>query len=112
MTVRQNRSDQFIGSNWIRRANPERTTVGRGLPTVGRGLPTEGCPPWAGRGLRRKKYEFSLQEGVRLVGRSVLVFSLNLLIGPTDHITKMHEICRKTTATDRILLTSGKEYLS
>ena len=70
MTVRQNRSDQLIGSNWIRRANPER-------PTVGRGLPAEGCPPWAGRGLRRKMSEFSLHEGVQLLGRSVLVFSLN-----------------------------------
>ena len=39
MRVRQNWSDQLIGSNWIRRANPERPTVGRGLPTVGHGLP-------------------------------------------------------------------------
>ena len=36
MTVRHNWLDQLIGSNWIRRTNPER-------PTVGRGLPAEGC---------------------------------------------------------------------
>ena len=104
MTVRQNRSDQLIGSNWIRKANPERPTVGRGLPTMGRGLPTvgrglsaESCPQWAGRGLWHKISGFSLLEGVRLLGRFVLVFSLNL-VGPSDHITKMHEICRKPTA--------------
>ena len=35
MKVRINWSDQLIGSNWIRKANPERPTVGRMLPTVG-----------------------------------------------------------------------------
>ena len=40
MTVQINRSDQLIGSNWIRKANTERPTVGRVLPTVG-------CPPRA-----------------------------------------------------------------
>ena len=64
MTVRQNQSDQLIGSNWIRKANRERPTVGRVLPTVGHGLPAECCPPWAGQGLWRKMYEFSLHEGV------------------------------------------------
>ena len=62
MTVRQNRSDQLIGSNWIGKANLERPTVDRVLPTVGRGLPIEGCPPWAGRGLWRKMYGFSLHD--------------------------------------------------
>ena len=42
MMVQQNRLDQLIGSNWIRKANPERPTVGRGLPSVDRGLPTVG----------------------------------------------------------------------
>ena len=55
-------------------------------------------------------YVFLLHEGVRLLGRSVLVFSLNL-VGPTDHISKIHKICKKTTATYRILLTLRKEYL-
>ena len=44
MMVRINRSDQIIESNWIRKANTERPTVGRVLATVGRGLPAEGCP--------------------------------------------------------------------
>ena len=57
MTVRINRTDQLIGSDWIRKANPER-------PTVGCRLPTEGCPPWVGRGLWRKMYGFSLHKGV------------------------------------------------
>ena len=115
MTVQKNRSDQLIGSNWIRKASLERPTVGCVLPTVGRvlptvgcGLPAEACPPWVGRGLCRKMSEFSLHEGVRLFGRSAFVFSLNL-VGPADHITKVHDTCRKT---DRKLLTSGKEYLS
>ena len=47
MTVQQNRSDQLIGSTWMRKANPKRPTVGRGLPTVGCGLPTVGFPLWA-----------------------------------------------------------------
>ena len=58
MTVRKNQSDQLIGSNWIRKANPESPTVshvlptvGRVLPTVGHGLPAEGWPLRAGRGL-------------------------------------------------------------
>ena len=42
MTVQINRSDQLIGSNWIRKGNPERSTVGRVLPTMGRVLPTVG----------------------------------------------------------------------
>ena len=90
MTVRINQSDQLIGSNWIRKANPERPivgcvlptvgpvlptvgrvlptvgrvlpTVGRVLPIVGRGLPAKGCPPWAGRELCRKMYGFSLHN--------------------------------------------------
>ena len=57
MTVRTNRTDQHIGSDWIRKANSER-------PTVGCRLPTEGCPPWVGQGLWHKMYRFSLQEGV------------------------------------------------
>jgi hypothetical protein len=62
MTVRKNQSDQLIGSNGIRKANPQRPTVshvlptvgrvlltvGRVLPTVGHGLPAEGCPLRAG----------------------------------------------------------------
>ena len=64
MTVRINRKDQLIGSDWIRKANPERPTAGRVLPTVGCRLSTEGCPPWVGRGLWRKMYGFSLHEGV------------------------------------------------
>ena len=44
MTVRINGTDQLIGSDWIRKA--------------------EGCPPWVGRGLWRKMYGFSLNEGV------------------------------------------------
>ena len=65
MTVRKNQSDKLIGSNWIRKANPESPivshvlptvgrvllTVGRVLPTVGHGLPAEGCPLRAGQGL-------------------------------------------------------------
>ena len=62
MTVRLNQSDQLIGSNWIRKANPEKRTVGRVLPTVGRVLPAEGCPPWAGQGLWRNMYRFSLHK--------------------------------------------------
>ena len=57
MTVRINRTDQLIGSDWIRKANPER-------PTVGSVLPTEGYPPWVGQGLWREMYGFSLHEGV------------------------------------------------
>ena len=57
MTVRINRMDQLIGSDWIRKTNPER-------PTVGRVLSTEGWPPWVGRGLWRKMHGFSLHEGV------------------------------------------------
>ena len=110
MTVLKNRSNQLIGSNWIRKANPERPTVGHGLPTVGRVLPSEGCLPWGGWGPWRKMYGFSLHEGVQLIGISVLVFSLNLVV-PIDHITQMHKICRKTIATDSILSTLGKEYL-
>ena len=71
MTVRLNPSNQRIGSNWIRKANPKRTTVGRGLPA-------KGCPSWAGQGLWLKMSGFSLHEGVWLLGRSFLVFSLNL----------------------------------
>ena len=49
MTVRINRkADQLIGSDRIRKANPERPTVSRVLPTVGCRLSTEGCPPWVG----------------------------------------------------------------
>ena len=79
MTVRQNRSDQLIGSNWIRRANPERLTVGRGLPivgrglpTVGRGLPTVGCPPWAShRGpWAAHRGPWAARRGLPTVGRS------------------------------------------
>ena len=70
----------------------------RGLPTVGCGLPAEGCPPRAGWGLWCKIYWFSLHKGVWLLGRSVIVFSLNLA-GSTDHTTKMHKIWRKTAAT-------------
>ena len=81
MIVKINRSDQPIGSNWIRKANPERATVGCVLPTVGRGLPAEGCPPWAGRGLAQNVRIFI----ARLLRRSALVFYLNL-VGPTDHI--------------------------
>ena len=92
----------------VRSANPERPIMGRGLPTMCRGLPAEGCPQWSGRGLWHKISGFSLRKGDRLLGRSVLVFSLNL-VGPTYHITKMHKICRKTTANKRILLTLGKE---
>ena len=97
MTVRINRTDQLIGSDWIRKANPERPTVGHVLPTLVCRLPTEGCPPWVGRGLWRKMYGFSLHEVVPTTRRSVLVFSLNL-VRPTDHITKMHNICGKTVA--------------
>ena len=64
MTVRKNWSDQLIGSNWIRKANPERLIMGCVLPTVGCGLPAKGCPPWADQGLWRKMYGFSLHEGV------------------------------------------------
>ena len=64
MMVQINRSDQLIRSNWIRKANPERPIVGRELPTVGHQLPTEGCPPWAGQGLWRKTYRFSLHKGI------------------------------------------------
>ena len=64
MTVRQNQSDQLIESNWIRKANPERPTVGLKLLTVGHGLPAEGCPPWAGQGLWRKMYGFSFHNRV------------------------------------------------
>ena len=85
----QNPLDQRIGSNSIRKANPERPNVGRGLPTVGHGLPTvghglptvghglptKGCPLWAGRGLQRKMSGFSFHEGVRLLGRYVLLFN-------------------------------------
>ena len=41
MTVRINQTDQLNGSDWIRKANPER-------PTVGHMLPTEGFPQWVG----------------------------------------------------------------
>ena len=57
MTVRINRTDQLIESDWIRKANLER-------PSVGRVLPTEGYPPWVGRGLWYKMYGFLLQERV------------------------------------------------
>ena len=63
MAMRQNRLDQLMGSNWIRKANPERPTVGHG--------------PLAAQ-LWHKMSRFSLHEGVQLLGRSVLVFSLNL----------------------------------
>ena len=55
MMVRINRLDQLIGSNWIRKADWERSTVGRGLPS-------EGCSQWAGRGLWRKMYGLSLHD--------------------------------------------------
>ena len=62
MTVRINRSDQLIGPNWIRKANPERPTVSRVLPTMGRGMPAKGFPLWAYQGLLRKMYGFSLHD--------------------------------------------------
>ena len=52
MMVRINRLDQLIGSNWIQKANPERPTVGRVLPTVGRELPAEALCGAEGRGRR------------------------------------------------------------
>ena len=64
MRVQINRTDQLIRLDWIRKANPERPTVGRVLPTLGCRLPTKDFPPWVGRGLRRKLYGFSLHEGV------------------------------------------------
>ena len=42
MTVQKNQLHQLIGSNWIRKAIPERPIVGGGLPTVSHGLPTVG----------------------------------------------------------------------
>ncbi len=39
MMVQQNRSDQLIGSKLIRKANPERPTVDRGLPPLAVGFP-------------------------------------------------------------------------
>ena len=88
MTVRYNRSDQLIGSNWIRTANPERPTVG--WPPLSMGF-----PPRAAHCGQVKDF-----------GGKCLNFREIRLVGPTDHIIKMHEICRET---DRILLTSGKE---
>ena len=82
LTVQINWSDQIIGSNWIRKANPERPTVGRVLPTVGHGLPTVGR-------LR------TLAQNVRIFIAWLLGKSL---VGPTDHIIKMHKICRKTAS--------------
>ena len=67
MTVRIDRTDQLIGSDWIRKANPER-------PTVGRVLSAKGCPPWVGRGLWRKMYGFSLHEGVQTILEIYLSF--------------------------------------
>ena len=64
MSVQINRSDQLIGSNWIRKTNSEKHTVGHVLPTVGRRLSAKGYPMWASQGLWRKMYEFLLQEGV------------------------------------------------
>ena len=55
MTVQINRSDKLIGSIWIRKANPERPTVGRGLPTVG-------CPPRAAHRGRSR----TLAQNVRI----------------------------------------------
>ena len=100
MTVWQNWSNQLIKSNW-RIANPER-------PTVGFELPAECCPPWAGWGLWHKMSWFSLHMGVRLLGRSVLIFSFNLYWTYWNHITKFFG---ETAATDHILLTLGKQYL-
>ena len=65
MTVRINWSDQLNGSNWIRKANPEKPTVGHVLSTVGRGLSAKGCQQLTGQGLWRKIYGFSLDEGVQ-----------------------------------------------
>ena len=57
MTVRINRTDQLIGTDWIRKANPERPAVGRVLPTVGRSRTlaknvrvfiARGCPDYLG----------------------------------------------------------------
>ena len=70
------------------------------------------CGPWAVRqGLPTVGWSMTLAQNVqifitRLLRRSVLVFSLNL-VRPTDHITKM----QKMWEYRRILLTSGKEYL-
>ena len=75
MTVRINWKEQLIGSDWKRKANSERPTVGRELPTVGCGLSTEGCPPWVGRGLWRKMYGFLLHEGVLTTGEICLSIS-------------------------------------
>ena len=61
-------------------------TAGCGLPTVGCGLTTVVRGPWAGhrghwaahRGqVEDKMSGFLLQKGVRLLGKSDLVFSLN-----------------------------------
>ena len=105
MTVQINRSDHLIGSNWTRKGNPERSTVGRVLPTMGRVLPTMGrvlptvgCPPrTASVGKSRTLAQNVWIFIARLLRRSDLVFYLNL-VGPTDNITKMHKIRRKTAA--------------
>ena len=59
-----------------------------------------GCPPRdAQRGQVKdfgaKFTDFHCTRVSRQFGRSVLVLSLNL-VGPTDHITKIQKICRKT----------------
>ena len=58
-------------------------TAHRGPLAARRGLPTLG----RSRTLVQNVRIFI----VRLLGRSVLVFSFNF-VGPTDHITKMHKI--------------------